>query len=931
MDDPFSQGFPFSLGSIRPSAISKDEGAVDTLFQPLIAELPNLELRDHDKRYQQDIDVLELSELNGVEVQGLVELESEFASPASLSIENESQSLEPLIDVWQLDVGLDDSKVWPTLQTWEAFEKRDVPNAERSAYLSEAGPEVFNSALAHWEKRSSDMGVLPQDVMLRAFHNLIVGRSSLFFQWNEAKQSFTRTLADTPVSGYSAASSQTLIDSLIGFGSTYRCLRELSSDTASLQNSLPTIIAFHRCIERILDSIEQHIATNMLRTSSVLQLQGHSQRSRYLLEMLKGLADPIEGCFSDEDVISIISDQVYHLVSGGTCFSETLRLVLTRVSAPWLEALGSDIGLVSNRTGPINHEEGRATEAGVEDADTPFQSQTRNPATLPNFVTDDDCALILETKASLKLLRQYVPDHGIATIDLLSPAPSEFTQLDAKKLWQATLENFTLAALHSGRSGGSHDDSALEKAYFGPSTDGAEHLAWAEYDAQQDYLSALDARMCQTATEQSADTLQETVINALETNKTSPESLSPLETMETNLLGRLRPSIRMQARLINRTLLHHLFVNCRLRHHLDLQRQYHLLGNGDFVSRLSTALFSTETQSAERKRGTIRTGETMGLRLGTRDGQRWPPASSELRLTLMGILTETYHPEIREQRVVRDSKELPGGLSFSVRELSDSDIEKVMDTGSIYALDFLRLQYTAPPCVDAILTSSSMATYDNIFRLLLRMLRVLHVTTRLRGRHCPRYTAFNHAEMNISTDLKVNSRFAVQAHHITSTLMSSFMDIGVEAPWKDFSYSVSQIERAIDAGGQHPTSESKPLLGLDSLCELHKSCLERLRSRLFLRQRQAKTRNAIEAVLNTILECSSAMESREPANVKAMVAGFEQAVKDMLRVLRETADKPPKLTPDNETAEAEAEATKILMLRLDWNGSYSGTVQNTVV
>ena len=97
------------------------------------------------------------------------------------------------------------------------------------------------------------------------------------------------------------------------------------------------------------------------------------------------------------------------------------------------------------------------------------------------------------------------------------------------------------------------------------------------------------------------------------------------------------PIIAAQGRIVNGTCMRMFFNSHKLRDHLSLQRSFHLLGNGVFSSRLSHALFDPELESAERHRGVARSGGIMGLRLGGRD--TWPPASSELRLALMGVLT----------------------------------------------------------------------------------------------------------------------------------------------------------------------------------------------------------------------------------------------------------------------------------------------------
>ena len=106
---------------------------------------------------------------------------------------------------------------------------------------------------------------------------------------------------------------------------------------------------------------------------------------------------------------------------------------------------------------------------------------------------------------------------------------------------------------------------------------------------------------------------------------------------------------------------------------------------------------------------TTLTGEVMGLRLGTTHEERWPPASSELQLTLMGILNETYGKAQASQDSRRANEQaLPGALSFAIRQLPEAEIDQVLDPNSLYALDFLRLRYTIGAPLDAIMTGDAL-------------------------------------------------------------------------------------------------------------------------------------------------------------------------------------------------------------------------------
>jgi len=307
----------------------------------------------------------------------------------------------------------------------------------------------------------------------------------------------------------------------------------------------------------------------------------------------------------------------------------------------------------------------------------------------------------------------------------------------------------------------------------------------------------------------------------------------------------------------------------------------------------------------------------MGLRLGASDGQKWPPASSELQLTLTGVLTEAYDPESYTHPQKSIGKDLPGGLSFSVREMPETEIERVMDPGSIYALDFLKLQYNPPPPLDTMIPGSSIQAYDEVFRFLLKLVRVVHVTTSLQR------SVVIHRSGRSQTTLEQDQMsrvFAVEAHHCISILMSHFTDIAISAKWHEFSFSLISIEATLahaelSGSGDGP---SLALPGIADIRQLHETCLEGMITRLFLRRKQQKLKTAVEEVLASILTCAGFMERTEGVGSELHEASmcFRDARERLVALLQSAIEKPLDTVEAYERTREEVEMMRLLLGRL---------------
>ncbi|KAK5138501.1 hypothetical protein LTR08_000087 [Meristemomyces frigidus] len=908
MNDPIDRGFPFQLQHLWPTSTPPLDPGQGSLFLPPDLELPDLTDGAEPGILQQGLELAlpELAELNLTASPELEAIGGDTPTPSGTATAPGDEQREHQLDFWTLDTRPIDHLA-PLTRTWEAFDRKTVLNADRTAYFSEAGPSALDAALAT-KGAEANTSVLPQDATLRALCNLALGRPSVFFQWDDTKRSFTQTLEDVPTAGLSIQCSQSFAAHIMDYGATYRNLQAFAE---SRDAACATVTAFKRSISRVLEATEFHITYKLPLVRTLLQLQSVLQKPQQLLRTLWSLTDDVKDAVGDEVAISMLADRVHAISDVGSGFTGLLRAMLAATCKPWLDGLAQDLGLANTRLslwrGPLS----ATTVTSAEQVNLSLTEVVMVDDPSVTFLSTEDRSLIHQTRASLAILRQHLPNS-----DLCLPKP-------LRRASERSQDRLDLVA-DSGHQDvyQMNDDDAVTRPHTGEDQHTGQD-AWTYGSGQT--LEAMDARMSHSPDGSAVATdnsLHATTVAALlqtEPRPTTPHSHLQIEPWHTPF-HTLRPLAEAQLTRLNSTLLQHLFTTCQLRKHLDLQHAFHLFGSGAFVSRLSTALFSSETQSAERKRDNIPTAETMGLRLGHRQGQTWPPASSELRLTLAGVLNEAYHSSTAAPGTAMAGKQLdlPGGLSFAIRELPDADIDRVMDASSLWALDFLRLQYSAPPPLDAVLTPLALENYDDIFRFLLRLLRVSQATTRLRRDQLARSSG---------ETAEVIRRFVLEAHHFVSSVISYSLDIGISAPWRELNQTLDHIEKA--SAGENPSGpeSSEANVGIAGLRDLHSRCLDSVRTRLFLKRRQEMTRQALETVLIAILAVAAALQSlpgQDHDVVGACVSDFHKAVSSLLEGLQSTVDKPSRVVGSGDAADADGATAILLLSKLNWNHFYDG-------
>lgn len=774
--------------------------------------------------------------------------ESEVEAQSSIETEHDG-------DIW---LGLDKPVEKPaTLKTWESFINQE-PSINRSVLITEAGSTAYDALLAQetdpLKLQNTGASAIDQRSYFSALLGLALGQESVLYQKDETDFKFKSALPSVRISGYSTGVLEGLERQCRTCGRLVLELQSLTRRTY-LKSSLQCQTALASILDDILQSVKQNTVALSHNPRSLLQLQCTVQGILSILHPLYKLASKLDRARSNDEIVSHVFHHSASLQSSEQWLQEIFQLVLRRVSGPWTEFLEEWIGTKQEDGIPFTKSEANIgqykgfvkvdtskhiDESGEEVAVVDF---ILDRAKVPPFMPKDVVQTLFETGSNLRFIRASHPEHPLSQAGVLSNTqpPKAGWLFD----WESILQHEVKVV--------DYRDRLVQTMVQGPGdlqppsrtpvvpceAEGGYSLDLFTFDEKR-IGDRILASMAQLSAIPPTDTtnmhLDRIVRQRLGTTKKAVSDTSNT-TPHWSLLPILcfGSIISAQAQVVNREMLRLLFTAHDLRGNLGIQREFHLLGNGLFCSRLSHALFDPELEMTERRAGVARQGGMMGLRLGRRD--TWPPASSELRLALMGVLTESYHSQCRDD----ENADLPGNLSFAVRDLSEEEINKCMDADSLEALDFLRLSYQAPAELRCIITSESLAHYDQIFRHLLRILRMLYVVNQLW-----REVIGNQEELDATV-----LRFVRESHHFVSSISSYLLDTGIGMPWQAFEKKLDNIEASLQ---NTERSKSEEFESPDQLQLLHSQTLKTILSALFLRKRQEPILHLISDILSTILE-----------------------------------------------------------------------------
>jgi len=795
--------------------------------------------------------------------------------------------------------------------SWDTFEDQ-AHEEPHTAYITEAGPGIFDAALAD-ESDVLRIGntkhlVIKPSVYAASLLALGLGRSSVLFTWDDAENSFIKRLDPIRIPGCTGETIDGLLVTFMNCGNVTRVL-QLFVDRTYQAHKSPGRIAMADAVSTLLSTLQSRLSIKVSSIKSLLQLQVLFKPVEALLTSFHLLVQSTVSQKSDEAMLSKLFYEVQRLENKTESMREILLEVLARVSRPFLDFMGEWMGTQGEAGLPLEKSGSGRSFVKVEDRTWIDEQglEMREPDfildadMIPSFIPIDDARTMFETGRSLRFIRTHHSGHPLARADVvLSATPPK---LEWKFSWQDIeqveakahkYEKDLAAAIRKFSKNPEFRSSEMqEDAVVCHHLD---ILGMPREEMELHVLTSIAMLNKLPSTAGTSNKLSESLNNCLDGDNAAasdgestfapPVSLTPILSFS--------PLIAAQARIVNCTSMRLFFQAHNLREHLTAQRRFQLLGDGVFSSRLSHALFNPELETAERRAGVARTGGIMGLRLEGRDS--WPPASSELRLSLMGVLTESYVFTASGGRehaggYLDRKNELPGDLSFAVRDMSYDEMEKCKNLNSVEALDFLRLSYKPPPPLEAVITPMCLYKYDQLFKLLLRVMRMLFVVSQLFRDALDRTSYWQ----GIDTTAQ---RFRIEAHHFVSCVSGYFFDTGIDATWRIFERKLDQVEKRINDDADHLVLGQNE--GLDKLREYHERVLDRIMFALLLRKRQQPVMKLLEEIFTLILHFAKHSRSRAlgvqrrvgpDLEVKEMYLKFRKKVEVFITVCRGLSEK----------------------------------------
>ncbi|KAJ5793819.1 hypothetical protein N7457_000418 [Penicillium paradoxum] len=768
-----------------------------------------------------------------------------------------------ITDLWSLDLLQEDPGQIVPQKSWERYQDRSFQEPV-SVYFSESGAKGFDAALAHHKfTRSADppTRMVRTDVFNRSLLRLGLGWSSAFFRYDQPTNQFVRDLKDIQVSGVSPVALESVVNYVLQCGTHMQRVRLFAQDPPAQCKEISALFTLSGTVAVIIHTLEQQISDHSKHVVSLLQIKALFHRCGDLIGVLANIVDASQKATSDAQVISIVTKLAAYYAQRFGWMEPLVHEIVTRVTRPWFKFVDAWIGLQPEETALMEslargkafvrletHDSGKF-KTGPARIDYIYQSDH-----MPLFIPADQARSIFESGRSLQLLKEVHPHHPIARHDVLSRNGG--LHLHCATTWAGIEQIQTKAQEYESKLRA--EIKRYQEGYTDLQNSRSDVLVQGAQPADTEITTAAFKLFdIDDEEEGSGPVTDHRALSKDDFNRLLDKArkLNPGVTHEGSQLGpelasglhlSLAPILSSQALLINYSCLHLLFKEHRIRHHLNMQWRFQLLGEGSFVSRLSNSLFSPEMESGERKTGKVRSGIDTGLRLGSRD--TWPPASSELRLVLIGLLGDCYfggkHKEDDEKNQIRKDNELPGGLSFGIRELSDEEIEGCKNPNSIEALDFLRLQYTPPKVLESLITLRSLDKYDRLFKHLLRLIRMVSAVKGL--------VRDSTSRGSLSGDYRnVLQQFRVDAQHFVLAVSDYCFHIGIGSIWQRFQTTLNKIEHCLNRGDIDGTIEAAH--SLPRLRDYHEDILDQMLFAFFLSKRHAQAAKLLESIFGTIL------------------------------------------------------------------------------
>ncbi|RVX76044.1 hypothetical protein B0A52_00401 [Exophiala mesophila] len=790
----------------------------------------------------------------------------------------------------------------PRLVSWENFldEAHEEPG---SAYLSEQEPRAFSAVLASVEHAGTSRIVRP-DVILDAVFELVMGRGSGLFGWNEKTTTFDLLWDNMTALGYSKALLHNSISIFVKIGVYSRRLLALFQDMdlggISLQ---PARLALLSAARSTLYVVHQYLEGLRVETRSLLQLHATISKVSDITMVLWTLCNETSTCQSDA-MPGVVLQEALKASATHPGIVPILRLIFNQTLRPRLIELGNEIGL----------------DDKLPSAETLDESDGNIESTWEILLPPDVCQLASQAKHSLQLLRIYARDSALC-LGLQNTSQLEMwlqpvhTWSDIGRLQDVcnSYETTMKAVLRSPATNQPvascvDEDNAGQQMQNGP--------------FQLD-LNLFQSTTCLNRLSSTSDPYHDIVTDYLTDEHTKTPGALELDFRD-SLVFSLKPVISTQHRLVSFAVLDLLFESHNVYSHIKLQMDVHMFRNADFAQRLGMALFDPDQGSGEGRR---REGGSTGLRL--QDRGTWPPSSSELRVVLMGVLSDS----LASSSSPRDQAHYET-LSFAIRELTYEELERCRKVDSVHALDFLRLQYRPPsPVLETVLTVPILDKYDRIFQHLLRLLRVHSVTQRLLRDN---FHSKDKAQYQMA-----DQRLIAQMHQFVTALADYTHNFAIYSAWTKLSSTLQTVHSHIRNRNYERTLEM--VKSHDYLRAVHERTLDTILHSLTLKTKQSECVWRLYEVFDVILQFAASRRKQDMSSMandelgignetptkrfdedfRTKVVRFMEVLRQQAQTAEESGDTWGEFVAESHDQDGRVNLLQMLLLHLDMSGYWN--------
>lgn len=797
--------------------------------------------------------------------------------------------------------------------TWEQLSEKDFQ--ESHLYLSEATQGAWNSAWIRQGIRGENGSApvpIKHDSILRSLVDLGLGFSSYLFTFDAAGKS--TPLDDILFSGLSTDLTLSVIQTIGACGESFRMIERSLDERVDVFKETPSMIALVSTVRRVSNLTRQQISRDSSSAYTILQIHNLFQRPCILLLKLRGLLTQASQFETETALINHVVYLVEDHESHDQWFYSIISQILRMVINSFLEDISVKIGLLPEYTILVSRNP--SLDHLFEKVVVSNGIYTTNKE-LPDLFDIGQELLIYQLHQSLKVLKTSRPDRLL--ISSTRHFQGNHIGLELADSWDDISDIHARAVAYEAsgsqlRKYGSSKRLDIEKKDLSAHPLPKLHFSQntREKKFQLYILESINECNLLEAHNPKSDPLVAAVGHALQPQPPDTIAFKSYPPIAVLMIESFAPLLSAQARLINHHCLSMIFRDCHLLHHLDVLHEFHLLGSGIFTTKLKQALFSPELSSTERRKGHHRSGN-LGLRLGSRSA--WPPASAEMRLALMGMLGDCYRLSFPAY-ASKSPDHLPGDLAFAIRNLSEPEIEACMDSTSLAALDFLRLQYKSHHGLNVIFHEKALSKYDRIFRFLLRLSRASFAVDQI----------WMQQRLDRSRGNLRMSRFIFEARHFIQALVAH-VHFTISSIWHRFYRLVTSMENQVSENLS--ISSSTISHGIFQLSALHDFMLDKIMFELLLRQRHEKVMQVLNRILTSILDMASTSKPHAQ-----LISDFQTNVTLIIAVCRNLSDRSDYNQQDNGVLSNQLrkewsrgadsdDGLKNLILSLDMNGWYS--------